>query len=264
MENPPGACSDVEGAAAAGSGSAGAAGAAAATSGPTKKAPTPVRKATAPAKKAPAKKAPAKGGGGDDSYEDTPGDRRFILGAVALAAVIAIVLAIFVLRGGDDGELADNQTTTTVTAEETTTTAKPAASTTADPVATTHAPTTTAKATTTTAAPTTTTAKATTTTAAPAAPVVKNGIEPKSCVQNADKSITYTATIKNDSTAPFDYTVRVIFRNADSVVASSEANVTRLAAGASVDFTATGKTTRDLTASGSCTVEKVDARPSGS
>jgi hypothetical protein len=94
--------------------------------------------------------------------------------------------------------------------------------------------------------------------------VVKYGIEPKSCVQNSNNSITYTATITNQSTAAFDYTIRVVFKSGDASVASSDATVTRLAAGASVDFTATGSTSRNLTNGGQCDVERVDARPSGS
>jgi len=251
------------GAAAAGAGAGAGAGAAAASSGATKKAATPVKKSSAPAKKA-AGKPPVKGGGHDDSYEDTPGDRRFILGAVALAAVIAIVLAIFVLRGGDDTELATDEGTTTTEAttdstEAPTSTEAPATTqapaTTAAPVATTEAPTTTAPA-------TTTTARATTTTAA--APAVKYGIEPKSCIQNANNSITYTGTITNESTVPFDYTIRVVFKDGETSVASTDANVARLAAGRSVDFTATGTPNRNLTNGGKCTVERVDARPSGS
>ncbi len=255
-------------------GAAGAAGAAAAA-GSAKKS-TPVKKAAAPAKKAPAGKLPAKGGGhADDSYADTPGDRRFILGAVAVAAVIAVVLAIFVLRGGDDGatDVAADGTTTSAqesttapptTAAAPSTTAAPAPSTSAPAAVTSAAPTTAARPTTTTAAPTTTTARATTTTAAPAA-AVKYGIEPKSCVQNANRSITYTAAIKNDSTAAFDYTIRVVFKDAKGAsVASTDATVTRLAAGQTVDFTATGTPNRDLTNAGQCTVERVDARPSGS
>jgi hypothetical protein len=46
-------------------------------------------------------------------------------------------------------------------------------------------------------------------------------------------------------------------------VASSDAAVNKLAAGKSTDFTATGTSTKALADTGaSCTVERVDARPS--
>ncbi len=261
-------------AAAAGAGAAAAATTAAAASGAKKTTPAKKAGATkAPATKTTkaAKTAPGKGGGGgnqggggghDDSYEDTPADRRFIIAAVAVAAVVAVLLAVFVFRSGDD--------TTDLAADDTTTTAAPATTTTA--AVTTSAPavtpttvaaTTTAKATSTTAPATTTTAKATTTTAA--APAVKYAIEPKSCVQNADKTITYTATITNQSTVPFDYTVRVAFKDDKGAsAASSDAKVNLLAAGKSVDFTAKGTPSRSLVNVGSCDVEQVDAKPSGS
>lgn len=260
-------------AAAAGAG-IGAAGVAAASGSASKAAATPVKKSSTPAKKAPGKPPTKNGGHDDESYEDTPGDRRFIIGAVALAAIIAIVLAVFVLRGDDEAELATDEgaVTTTTEAEATESTEAPAStqapsttaapSTSAAPVATTNAPTTTvARQTTTTAPATTTTARATSTTVAAA---VKYGIEPKSCVQNANNSITYTATITNQSTVAFDYTVRVVFKDGDTSVASTDANVARLAAGRSVDFTATGTPSRNLTNGGQCSVERVDARPSGS
>jgi len=94
---------------------------------------------------------------------------------------------------------------------------------------------------------------------------VKYGIEPKSCVQNANNSITYTATITNQSTAAFDYTVGVVFKDASGAsVAKADAKVDKLAAGKSAEFTATGTPPRNLANTGNCTVERVDARPSGS
>ncbi|MDQ3107797.1 MAG: hypothetical protein M3Q68_08345 [Actinomycetota bacterium] len=261
---------------------AGAVAAGAAAAGAKKAGAVPAKKAATPVKKVATKATPGKSGGGrgsgggghDDSYEDTPGDRRFILGAVVLAALVAIVLAVFVLTGdGDETDLATDGGTTTTEAEaepETTTSAAPASTTTAVAAATSAAPspTTTARPPTTTAPATTTTAPATTaraTTTTAAAAVAKYGLEPKSCVQNANNSITYTATIKNDSTAAFDYTIRVVFKDASGAsAASSDASVSKLDAGKSVDFTATGTPNRNLANAGNCTVERVDARPSGS
>ncbi len=249
--------------------------AAGAAAGAKKTGAVPGKKAAVPAKQAATKATTGRGGGGrgsgggghDDSYEDTPGDRRFILGAIVLAALVAIVLAVFVLTGDDDEtDLAtDGGTTTTEAEAETTTSAARASTTTAVAAATSAAPspTTTAAPTTTAPATTTTTARATTTTAAAA--VAKYGIEPKSCVQNANNSITYTATIKNDSTAAFDFTIRVVFKDASGAsAASSDASVSKLDAGKSVDFTATGTPSRNLANAGNCVVERVDARPSGS
>jgi hypothetical protein len=256
----------VPGAAGAAAGAAGAAAAAKKASGsPTKKASTPVKKAPVKAGAAKGGSRGAGGGGHDDSYEDTPGDRRFIIGAVGLAVVVALVLAVFVLTGEDDDtDLAANGGTTTTEVLESTTTSEASTPTSGAPVATTAAPaptSTAAPATTTTTPATTTSARATTTTAAAVAP--KYGIEPKSCVQNANNSITYTATIKNDSTAAFDYTIRVVFKDASGAsAASSDATVSKLAPGRSVDFTATGTPNRNLAGSGNCNVEKVDAKPS--
>lgn len=69
----------------------------------------------------------------------------------------------------------------------------------------------------------------------------------------------------NQSTVPFDYTVRVSFKDgAGAVVATSDATVARLQPGKASDFTASGKPNRSLTGAGNCNVERVDARPSGS
>ncbi|HUP85207.1 MAG TPA: FxLYD domain-containing protein [Acidimicrobiales bacterium] len=223
---------------------------------------TPVKKSTGPAKKATSGKAVATAVH-DESYEDTPGDRRFIIGAIALAVVIAVVLAIFVRSSGDDkADVAADATTTTSATDESTTASTEAPSTTVAVTTTSTAKATTTAVPTTTAKATTTTAAKATTTSAPA-PAVKYGIEPKSCVQNANNSITYTATITNQSTAAFDYTVRVVFKDANNTsVATADANVTKLAAGKSVDFTATGTPNRSLANAGQCTVERVDAKAS--
>jgi hypothetical protein len=259
-------------------GAAGAGTAAAAASAAKKGAP-PIKKATtAPAKKA-TTGGPGKGGGGGANRggggggggrggSDTPGgDRRFVLGAIGLAALVAIVLAVFVLTGNNGDKTAvDTTTTTTTAAPAATTTAAPAATTTAAPAAATTtvkpaAATTTVKP----AAATTTTAKpvAATTTAKPAV-AANYAIEPKTCVQNGN-SITYTATLTNKASAAFDFTVRVVFKDSSgAAVASSDAAVNKVAPNKSVDFTATGTTSRNLANSGAnCTVERVDAHPSG-
>ena len=250
------------GAAAGGAAAAGTAGAAAA-----KKAPA---KATGGGGKQPPK-TPAKTGGGggggggghdDDSYEDTPRDRRFLIGAVLVALVLAVGAVLLLSSVGDDTtEVATGDDTTTTVDEEV---ADTTTSSTTPPSTTT---TTAARATTTTAQATTTTARATTTTARPttttAAPQPKYSIEPKSCVQNGN-SITYTASVKNDSPVAYDYTIDVSFKTSDgSEVAKASANVTRLAPGRSADFSATGTSSRSLAGTGaSCDVTRVDARPS--
>jgi hypothetical protein len=54
-----------------------------------------------------------------------------------------------------------------------------------------------------------------------------------------------------------------VFRDANKAqAATSDASVSDLAAGKSVDFTATGSPDRNLAGSGNCNVEKVDATPS--
>jgi hypothetical protein len=113
-----------------------------------------------------------------------------------------------------------------------------------------------------TASPPTTTAP--TTTAAPAAPAVAYSIEPKTCQQKGN-SITYTATILNKSTAAFDYTITVVFKDkSGAAVANASANVAKLAPNKAIDFTATGTANKDLANTGaSCDVQKVDAKPSG-
>ncbi|MEA3075839.1 MAG: hypothetical protein QOF60_747 [Actinomycetota bacterium] len=249
------------------------AGTAAAAASAAKKGAPPIKKATtAPAKKA-TSGGPTKGGGGGNANRgggggggggrggsDSPGgDRRFVLGAIALAALVAIVLAVFVLTGNNGDKTAVDTTTTTTTtaaAAATTTTAAAAATTTAKPAVVT---TTTAK-----PAATTTTAKpaATTTTAKPAV-AANYAIEPKTCVQNGN-SITYTATLTNKASAAFDFTVRVVFKDSSgAAVASSDAAVNKVGPNKSVDFTATGTTSRNLANSGAnCTVERVDAHPS--
>lgn len=210
--------------------------------------------------KPPAKVPPKTGGGGgggdghdDESYEDTPRDKRFLVGSLIVALLLAVAAVVFLSNGDDDTQVATGPSTTGVPA--TTEVTEPTTVTTEAPAApTTEAPTTTA-------APATTTAKPTTTTAAAA--VADYSIEPKSCVQNGN-SITYTASVKNDSSAPFDFTVDVSFKSADgSEVAKATANVTRLAGGRSAEFSATGTSSRNLAGTGaSCDVVRVDAQPS--
>jgi outer membrane biosynthesis protein TonB len=200
---------------------------------------------------------PGGGGHDDDVYEDTPRDRRFVFIASAGALVVAVVLIVMLTGNNDKGNVATNATTTTEATAATTTTAKPAATTTtAKPAAT----TTTAKPAATT---TTTTAKpaATTTTVATVAP--NYTIDPKSCVQTGN-SITYTATVTNKASVPFDFAVTVTFKDSSGAqVASADANVTKLGSGRSADFSAKGTSSKSLAGTGaSCEVTKVDAHAS--
>jgi hypothetical protein len=197
-------------------------------------------------------------GDGDDigPEEETPRERRYLIGATILAALVAVVL-IFTLTGGnDDGKetVATDATTTTAAVRPTTTSTVPTTATIA-PVTT----VTTTRATTTTASPTTT-ARATTTTAAVQADYA---VTPKSCVQNGN-SITYTASITNKASEPFDFTVSVSFKDASGAeVAKATANVTKLASKRTADFSATGTSTKNLVGTGaSCNVTGIDAKPS--
>lgn len=198
------------------------------------------------------------GGGGhdDEGYEDTPRDRRFLVGAVLVALLLAVGAVLLLSNVGDDTdtEVAVGESTTTEEAADTTTSSSIPSTTTAAPATTTTAP-----AATTTAVATTTTARATTTTAGPAP---QYSIEPKSCVQNGN-SITYTASVKNDASRSYDFVIEVSFKGGDgSDVAKATANVTGLAGGRSVEFTATATSTRNLTNVGDCVVTRVDAKPS--
>ncbi|HEX4979501.1 MAG TPA: hypothetical protein VFV35_05490 [Acidimicrobiales bacterium] len=196
------------------------------------------------------------GGGGNggkghdgDSYEDTPRDRRFLVGAVLVALVLAVGAVLLLSSVDDGGE-------TEVASESTTTEAGTADTTTSTAVTTTAPPATT----TSTSQPTTTTARATTTTAAPS----RYEIEPKSCVQEG-ASITYVASVRNTADVPYDFTMEVAFVTPDgSRVAEATANVSRLGAGRSADLSATGRSNRDLAGSGAqCQLTRFDATPSG-
>ena len=238
---------------------AGAAGAAGATGVANK---APAKAAGGGGKRPPREPAKTGGGGGsggggghdDDSYEDTPRDRRFLVGAVLVALILAVAAVLLLSQVGDDStDVATGATTTTVeddeVADTTTSSTTPATTTTTAPASTT-----------TTARATTTTARATTTTAASQP---KYSIEPKSCVQNGN-TITYTASVKNDAAAAYDFTVDVSFKTSDGTeVAKGSATVSKLGSGRSADFTASGTSSRTLAGTGaSCEVTRVDARPS--
>jgi hypothetical protein len=246
---------------------AGAAGGAAAAAGGAKK--VPAKAAGGGGKQPPKQPAKTGGGGGgggggddghgDDSYEDTPRDRRFLVGAVLVALVLAVGAVLLLSQVGDDStEVATGATTTTVEDEDvadTTTSSTTPETTTTAPAST----TTTARATTTTQQSTTTTARATTTTA----PEPKYSIEPKSCVQNGN-TITYTASVTNEAATAYDFTVDVSFKTSDGTeVAKGTATVSSLGSGRTAEFRASGTSSRTLAGTGaSCDVTRVDARPS--
>lgn len=196
---------------------------------------------------------PGKGGGAggrEPEPDETPRDRRILIGA-GLLAVIAAIVVLALTSGNDGGEtIATDATTTTETTEAPTTTVPTTATITTAPAA----------ATTTTARPTTTTTvRATTTTAAPKADFA---VAPKSCVQEG-RSITYTAAITNKANEPYDFTISVSFRDGNGAeVATATANVSNLASGRTADFSAKGTSTKDIAGSGQCHVTNIDAKPS--
>ncbi len=234
-------------------GAAGGSGAAAKTAGPAKKAAAAKKGAQAGGPGSP--KPPAGGGGGggggdggdsDDSYQESPGDRRVLLGVMILGLLGALVLTVFLLTGEPD-DLDDVVAPGTT---ERSTTTREAATTTERSTTTSEAPSTTRATTTTTQA---------TTTSGPPAPVADYEIEPKSCVQSGS-SVTYAASITNKSTAAFDYTIAVVFKNGGgATMGTATATVSNLAAGRSTDFTAT---LRDAGTPSSCDVSSVEPRPS--
>src|SRR5439155_11718056 len=98
----------------------------------------------------------------------------------------------------------------------------------------------------TTAAP-----KTSTTTAAP--PVATYKVAPKSCVLSGG-SITYTASITNQSPEPYDYVIHVVFTDtAGKQAGTATATVTRLASQKTVDFSAAGS----ANGASQCTVPRI-------
>ena len=177
--------------------------------------------------------------------EERQGTGRWILAALAVAALIALVL-LAVLPGGEEEE--DPVAGPATSLERTTTTAAAPA-----------AETTTPEATATTEAETTTTeAPATTTTIAP--PTAS--IQPKSCVQQGT-TITYTAGLTNTSEVAATYDIRVAFIDqTGSEVGSATVAVADVAPGESQDWSATGSVPSDLRDTGaSCAVTSITGRP---
>ena len=177
--------------------------------------------------------------------EERQGSGRWILAALGIAAVIALVLlAVLPGGGGDDDDAVAGPVTTL---ERTTTTDDPAGATTT--------PETTA---TTAAAETTTTEPPTTTTIAP--PTAS--LQPKSCVQQGT-TITYAAGLTNPSEVRASYDIRVAFIDqTGSEVGSATATVEDVAPGASKDWSATGSVPSDLRDTGaSCAVTSITGRP---
>jgi cell division septation protein DedD len=177
--------------------------------------------------------------------EERQGSGRWILAALAVAALIALVL-LAVLPGEEDDD--DGSVAGPATSVERTTTTSGA------PAAETTTPETTA----TTAAATTTTEAPTTTTIAP--PTAS--IQPKSCVQQGT-TITYTAGLTNTSETAATFDIRVAFIDqTGSEVGSSTATVEDVAPGASRDWSATGSVPSDLRDTGaSCAVTSITGRP---
>ena len=187
----------------------------------------------------------------DDEAADTepfPDDRqgtgRWILAALGVAALIALVLLAVLPDGDDDdgGAVAGPATTL----EQTTTTAAPAGATTVPDTTATSAQ-----------AETTTTEAATTTTIAP--PTAS--IQPKSCVQQGT-TITYTAGLTNTSETRATYDIRVAFIDqTGNEVGSATATVAGVAPGSSKDWNATGSVPADLRDTGaSCAVTSISGR----